>query len=389
MPLAVNLRTLSLSLTPTETLMMFSRLPPVLLLLSAGCWSPSHTGPRSMIGTVLTPDGEPVAGLRIDTLESSWKTDATGAFKVNYKAPSQYLHFTVGKLWFKRTYLPSDDDSVVQLTLPRLTQAPMRCDANTTCEAQLTYALSDGFTARLSAPCDPAAPNTTVAYPADALITEAVCLTSDNQTLPISARMRRGTLHITPPLATLDVELLTTSQARPKACEVRLDGDFLPSVGDGIYRGQTYGRVVIEASCDGIPAQPKTLMVRSDATATVEWSPDVPMLDVSLWAPLAKTIQLRQHIPRYKGWRMDLPVGEDGLVKLPPMPAGTYDFSAGITWDDLEEIDPMTEVEPDIFHYGALPPQPNSPEPLFGVLVLSRDLTDGIIDSKDARPERP
>ncbi len=119
------------------------------------CATATVSGPTAMVGQITDVDGEATAGVLVESLEARGVTDSQGRFVVQYKAPEQLVHFTWQGLWFQRRYLPSDAGTSVQLRLPQLEEAALRCACSQACTATLQWELAAGYTARSSVACEP------------------------------------------------------------------------------------------------------------------------------------------------------------------------------------------------------------------------------------------
>ena len=119
------------------------------------CSAATVSGPTAMVGQITDVGGEPTAGLVVESLEARGVSDSHGRFVVQYKAPEQLVHFTWQELWFQRRYLPSDAGEAVQLRLPQLEKATLRCVCSQVCTGTLQWELGPGYTARSSVTCDP------------------------------------------------------------------------------------------------------------------------------------------------------------------------------------------------------------------------------------------
>ncbi len=132
-----------------------------LLLFVAGCWwfPPSSTSTTGMAGRIVGPDGAPVEGLLVETVESSVRTDADGRFGLYYKRPDTHVHFIHQGTWFRRRYRPEDAGSVVELRLPATAPREVRCGPHA-CDVELIWAFSPGFTGKARTRCEPDATTT-------------------------------------------------------------------------------------------------------------------------------------------------------------------------------------------------------------------------------------
>lgn len=149
----------------------------LLPLLALACWSPKDTGPRSMVGTLVDPQGLPIAGVVASTLESQWTTEPDGRFAVNYKEPGRWVRFTVDGLTWQRAYTPEDDGTRVEVRLAPTRTTPVRCEASEPCQATLRWRIDERLEARASLRCAPGGGTLLPAAPLG-VPTDATCLSS-------------------------------------------------------------------------------------------------------------------------------------------------------------------------------------------------------------------
>ena len=107
-----------------------------------------------MVGRVLAAGGTPVSGIRVSTVEGEAVTDAEGAFAVTWKAPQQHVLLKVGSLAVERGYSPADAGKVLELRLPELRDATLRCP-EAACQFAARWPLSEGFEGVLRHRCAP------------------------------------------------------------------------------------------------------------------------------------------------------------------------------------------------------------------------------------------
>jgi hypothetical protein len=346
----------------------------------AACWSPSGTGPRSMVGVIRAPDGAPLASLSVETVESRWVTDAQGRFKVNYKEPQQWLEFGWSDLTWRRRYRPEDAGQDVVVALPEVREVFARCEDAEACDAVARWRLPDGLEALARFRCDPFEP-ALVSAPDGALPDEVVCRVS--ATSPDAPRVVRAadaprTWRVTPPLVPITVRLSTDDGVAPRGCAVAVDGVPAAGVGDGTYRGEGYGLVRVEARCDGVPAPSAQIITREPAEVAVDWSPVSPVVDFSGVAPGAAALRVHAEEASGRSWRATYPAAEDGTFRLPPLAPGAYRFGLDATPEQVEGWDlALSPPHAEIRTFPVNPLDTSGPRVIGGYMVLERPLVEG------------
>lgn len=352
------------------------------LLVFTGCWKPRDTGPHSMVGVLVDAQGKPLSDVTIDTVEARWVTDDAGHFAVNYKEPSQFLTFTVRGIRYQRAYRPADDGQVVTVKLPELGPMLVSCDADETCDAQLTWELGDGLTATIPTRCDREEVQSVSAAPKTAP-TSATCRvspTSDEVPL-VGTRLPRG-VRLTPPPVAVTVSMSTQDAEPPQRCFVAVNGRALDIGNDGQYHTKDFGYVGANAVCDGIPAMPVYVYLRTPAELDLVWTRTTPSLDLQPYMPWTQDLIIAQIEGRGRGWTQTLTPMEDGTYRLPPLNKGTYAIAANFEPDRILQSSPVAELAPGTLHIRALSPEMwmgPGPEAL-GMLFVDAPLTDGSID---------
>jgi hypothetical protein len=351
----------------------------LLLIHLLACNTPRDTGPTSMVGTIRDPSGAPLAGVQVETLEARWTTDADGRFAVNYKEPSQWLEFQHDGVRYRRFYRPEDDGKVVDVVLPAVAPTRLACEMDASCTGTLTWTLTDGLTAQVSAPCDRDDAQTVPAAPSGAP-DQATCRTAPAAPdEPAKVRVRDDGLIMSPPLVPVRVELVTQSDPLPSACEVRVDGQPASRIEDGTYRGDVFGYTVVTATCDGIPATPKAFYTRQEFSFQLLWTPVVPKVEIL--EPKVTELVLAQIAGTNGGWQLVLPASPDGSFLLPPLGPGTYAFGANMDPKRLAHIKPVADLRPGVLHWRPIDREAwagDRPEAL-GVLVLEGELLEGTL----------
>ncbi len=305
----------------------------LVLLALAACWTPQYTGPRSMVGHVVDTNGQPVVGLEVESLESRWITDDQGFFAANYKDPNQYVHLTHEGLWYKRSYTPSDDDTNVQIQLVPTEQHAVQCAVTGPCRAQITWRLSDVLVARQRFDCGKK-PAHTLTVPAGVEPAEVICKTPVGQPdTPMALVTRDDPWVFTSAGRQATFEL--ASDAQPSHCAYAVDGQPVMS-DDGIPQGEILLGSVVTALCDGIPARPEVIAVPLPSAVALEWTDTPSQFDLTPVRPATSSATLRRlpssaETSDAPEWSLDLPVGSDSRLALPPLHAGAYDLLLDVT----------------------------------------------------------
>lgn len=332
-----------------------------------------------MIGIVLDADGTPITGLSVETVEARWVTDDEGRFAVNYKEPSQYLHFQHEGMWYRRYYQPGvDDDKVITLQLPATTSRRIRC-LHEPCDATLVFDLEDGFTATARGRCDDGEQKPIIT-PEDTVVPKATCRTSTTAPdKPIHPTYKLDVLQLSGPPATLTVNLFTHTKELPKSCTVRIDGEPAKPAGSSAYSAKVFGRVQYDAICDGVPATPAAAYVVGDGAVDLGWRPTSPTLDVGALASWATHVMVMRHAPEGAMWELSIPV-KQGKARLPPLPAGTYKFGMGTTASQVRTLKINEQIKPGILQMVDVPVEPPGDHPIYaGAMIIEADMLDGAI----------
>lgn len=332
---------------------------PLLPLLLTACWTPRETGPNSMIGTLHDAGGAPLVGVAVETVEARSITDAEGRFGVHYKDPSRYVHLTHEGIWFKRSYQTADDGTVVRLELPARETRAFDCDANEACQATLTWQLSETLEAVVRTTCDPDEPPKSLTVPAGLAPTSVVCRVGPTGAdAPLHVWPTATGARLSPPPVTLEVDVdfdASDESLIPTSCDVTVDGVSAQRVGPRRYAAEVFGRVTVRALCDGIPAEPKTVVARESARVHLAWTPETPTLDLLPHVPWASSVALVRTYGNDALWRLDVQAGNDGLVHLPPLTPGRYLLAIGPVWEGFNGLRLDEQQVPDVVQLVKLP----------------------------------
>ena len=349
----------------------------LLVGLLSGCWTPKETSPTGMVGRVLDHDGNPVVGVTVESLEARMVTDAEGRFAVSYKSPTQYVFFPRDGVQFERHYRDADHHQEVELRLPTLASRNFVCELDAECEARLIWETAPGTRAVVRGTCNPEVNGARFTAPAEGLPLEAWCRSAPDQPERRLAIRDSGTfVRLTEEPVPLTIGLQTSTLPMPTECAVRVDGIPATNTGAGAWTSTTWGRTEIHATCDGIPATPKMLIVRQPARVDLAWEPTTPVVHLAAWAPGALQLRIAQVAGKNNGWSMVLDLGADRGFVLPRLGPGTYVFGVDTTLEQLRALKPASDNEPGTLHITDVPGS-DGHFTTFGVLELTEPLLSG------------
>lgn len=342
-----------------------------LLLLS--CWKePVQSGPAALVGVLLDPQGAPIRGQVVESIEARDVTDAEGRFAVEFKAPNQVVHFARDGVWYSRRYAPTDTGKVVTLALPPTGDTPLRCRLAEPCDLTLEWDLGDPFVARVVEECTPDRVVELIAVPL--AVPDAVCRSATSER-PAVVRAVGEAWQALPEPQPVRVEV--RGEGEMPACHVRVGEEAPAPTGDGAWLGAASGPVTISATCGNRPALPRTADVLAPATVVLDWSPVGPDLDLARWMPGADRLELVAVAGEEPGWRIGIHQASDGLFHLPPLPAGDYRVVVG---DGRVEAEVEGEVRPGVLRTVDLQRSPQEVVTgLTGFLHLDEDMLEGRI----------
>lgn len=327
------------------------------MLVLGGCWwvPPEGTSASGMAGRVLGPDGVPLVGQLVETVESTVQTDADGTFGLYYKRPDTHVHFIHEGTWYRRMYLPADDGRVVTLQLPESGPRSLVCGEQA-CDVELKWELSPGFSGKQRARCEP---GRTVELPSAPLGSPEPTCRVGGKAIPVVLRAEGPRLELGPPPRALTLSLdLDGTPAEP--CVVRVDGTESRVEGDSVQVEGVPGAQV-GAVCDGRPAWPARIPV--DGDLVLRWTADGPSI---------------QPPPGFAGRSLRLVLADgplsvratgSGSFLLPPLPAGTYRVELGSIPEGAQAPDPVDGVVV----------AASVGEGLVGTLHLSAPLDEGVV----------
>ncbi|MBW1880466.1 MAG: carboxypeptidase regulatory-like domain-containing protein, partial [Deltaproteobacteria bacterium] len=330
----------------------------------------------AMVGQVLDPNGAPVPGVLVESIEAGDRTDAEGAFFVQYKAPEQHVHFLREGVWYRRVYRAEDDGQVLVLRLPPVRAVRLDCERVEPCDLTLSWDLGDGFSARMTTRCPHGDTASLQGVPVGE--PEAGCVASSlAEPLPANLRVAGDAWTLRDAPQSVRVELRTEDGSPPASCQVTVGDQVADPSGEGFWVAEAAGTVTIAATCDQRPAAPRAVRVRGDTAVTLDWSPMGPDVDLSPWMLQASEITLAAVGEEEAGWRVHIPQVADGLYRLPPLSAGRYHLLAG----SVEEVaEPEVAPRAGVLHLIALRRGDDDlVVGLSGVLLLEADTSGGQI----------
>lgn len=321
------------------------------MVVLSGCWwfPPTSTSRSGMAGKVVGADGEPVVDLLVETVESTERTDAEGAFGLYYKRPDTHVHFLREDVWYRRRYVDDDAGTVVQLKLPATEPLTLACGRNT-CDVEVVWTLSSGFTAKARTRCVPDAMPVVPGAP-NSEPSKVTCREGTQKPAKVVPTYHRGRLTLAEAPRDLTVSLALDG-ATPAGCEVEIDEQHRPTAGDPVVLSAS-GRGLARAVCDGRAAWPVPYGY-DDTSVEVAWTPSGPELRLPPGMELGR---LRMTWPEGS---FELRATRDGAFLLPPVPAGHYVVEL------YDEVAPKT-------------PAGFEPVPREGVVVGSRLAAGGFV----------
>lgn len=319
-----------------------------------------------MRGVVLRPDGKPVVGLKVETVESSVETDENGDFGLYYKPPDTHVYFDWENAWYRRAYQEGDAGKRIEILLPPTRSLQVDC-GDFTCRLTLDWEYGDGLLARRRGRCEAGesvvldgSPQGVPAVSCQAKVTEP--------DLPLSTRMGEDLLELLPPAR--DIAVRVDGDAEAADCVVYADRVQLKAREDGRFVGSAAGDATVQAVCNGRAAAPVAL---ADPATELEvaWMDAGPTLRPPPGMELDR-LQLVQS----GGWTLVLRATESGAFLLPVLPAGSYALQLTST-----DFSPIPVTRPDDLQPGVVAGQMLSSGQYAAHLVLERDASDGVLEA--------
>lgn len=340
--------------------------------LLAGCWMPTETGPKGMVGRVVDVGGLPLAGVDVMTLEERVPTDAEGGFAIQYKPPETFVNWSHGGAWYRRVFRPEDQGKVLEIRLPALRDVDLFCEvappagvtAQPCARVELAWDLGDGLFAKADVACG-RIPTRLVAVPVGA--PTATC------GVPVRVAEEHAGLVVRPPSTPVRVEIRADEGLAPRSCVIRIGDRLASPMEGGFYTAEAAGRVQVGGACDGRPLFPRWVDA-AEGSVALDWSASGPSLDLAGLPVPAGSLRLIREID---GATLEVAAGADGVYLLPPLPEGRYRFGVGDP-AALATLSPPAVVPPGAMRILAqVPTTPGNPGGLAGVLVLAADFEEG------------
>lgn len=335
------------------------------MVVLTGCWwfPPTETSRSGMAGRVVDAAGTPMAGLLVETVESTERTDEDGAFGLYYKRPDTHVHFIHDGIWYRRRYVAADDGTVVQLQVPRAQPLRLDCGQNA-CDVEVVWDLGSGFTGKGRTRCEPEAQPVIKGAP-DLEPSKVTCREGTQQPEKIVPEYVTGRLTLGAGPRDLTVSLVLDG-ATPARCEVEIDGQHRPTTGPPVILSAA-GKGLARAVCDDRAAWP-VAYGDDDTEVEVAWTPSGPELRLP---PGMEYAHLRLAWP---DGSLDLRPTRDGAFLLPPIPAGLYQVQL------FEEVAPTatTGVEP-VAREGVVVGSRLPSGAFVGVLEVATEVSEGTL----------
>jgi len=287
------------------------------IVLLLGCWEPDTTGEDGMVGVLLAPNGQPLAGVTVSSEDAEDVTDPKGHFAVSYKEPSQFVHLGWENVWYTRLYAPADDGQTISLQMPKLVERTVRC--TTACTGELTWKLGERWSAQQKLTCPERGDL------ALGLVPESNPEGSCGEQVFRADKWSFGT-----PKARIALTLPEAAK-----CSIFLDGEPAESPLQGSEPH------ILTAICDGLPAVPTELSFAKDSELRLNWEREGASVDLLAVAPHAKdvTVEFDEHSLRGAATVLE------GMLRLPELKNGNYvlrfDEAAG---------DPPVPAEPNVLY---------------------------------------
>lgn len=278
-----------------------------------------------MVGRLVDVEGLPVTGVRIQTEEHGSVTDEQGKFAVQYKEPSQYVHFYHQGLWYKRLWQGEQDSERVVLKLPAVRDMEMFCDLDFPCEVEYEWELADHLTAVARSKCLPEITTGLASVPMGA--PKVICRNSSGAPIYPRFELQANRVTLLSPPATIRVSVQGSKQKTPKNCDVAVAGEKASAIGGGMWMGSSVGMTSITAICDGIPAVPRYVRAKNASRVILQWYGRGPRLALPPEAPKFESLVLQLDSMK-GGWRIEIPE-QSGVFSLPPLARGDYRFFLG------------------------------------------------------------
>jgi len=316
-----------------------------------------------MVGRVIDVGGNPVQGLKVESLEAQDFTDETGRFAVQYKPPEQFVSFLYQEQWYKRVLRPEDSGKELVLQLPLLRDLRVECELTKSCNVGLSWQVAAGFSVSTAVACEPAGKLLLRGVPRDP--PQVSCPGLEG----VRGEIRGDSLVILPARKQVRIEVVSDG-AEPSACTVQVGDRMGSPLGGGVYVAEVSGVVTASAICEGRPALPRTLDTSLLETVSLSWSSQGPYLDLAPIAPTADRMWLvsETEVPT---WMIEIPPSADGTYALPILPPGVYRLGA-VDAGAMALASVPTSLEAGVVRY-------RTEGGVVGFLKVDTDLSEGVI----------
>ena len=127
-----------------------------IFLVGVACHGSSVTTSSHMVGRMVTHDGEPVTGQRVQTVEAETRTAEDGLFDLSYKPDASYIHFVREGVWYRRMIEADDFGRVVDVVLPKTRSVALECPP-VACPLEFSWELEGSWHAMMGGDCEPRA----------------------------------------------------------------------------------------------------------------------------------------------------------------------------------------------------------------------------------------
>lgn len=282
-----------------------------------------------MVGVVNDSTGAPVVGLAVKTLEERVRTDEQGLFAIQYKPPEQLVFFAHGGVNYSKRYLTSfDEGQSVVITLPQVHELSVSCQVETPCALKARWSFSRGLSGSVNAQCTP---GQVVTFPAVPVETAAFSCTESGSDVANYVRQSQTEVVVYPPKQRVTVRV-ESRDAEPQRCLVLVAGS--PAQPQATkYVAFSSGPTTVIGVCDGIPANPRVVMVSGESAEVVLSWGHGPTVAPSIWDLDAPPTNLWLVADREedKSWVLRTHLQSDGRFSLPELDIGTYHIAMSAT----------------------------------------------------------
>ena len=291
------------------------------------CHSISATGDAGMKGVLVDFGGEPIAGVRVQSIEAEARTGEDGSFAVAWKAPEFHVFFERQGLFWQRTLTEADRGGITEIRLPMTRKTPLLCQVD--CAVRLDFRHGP-LSARYTGTC---VAGETLAPVVPPVTPEVQCTDGPGgDAVPHALVEGPDGWILGPPARPVRVQVLALDGSLPDDCAVWVGDTAATALGEGFFSAEVPGATQAHARCEGRPTLP--VPVAADAgSVAVEWSAVGPHLDLAAVAPWVQQLTLETG-----GRTLPLEADAEGRFLLPPLPEGTYELRVGQGGGALEPV---------------------------------------------------